>query len=288
MAFAQGNVTVTQSSAISDVVNGNRSTTNKQQSTATKPQTTTTQKPQTTTTQKPQNTTTKPQTTTQKPQTTTTQKPQNTTTKPQTTTTTQKPQTPVTQTPPPTPQKQNTTGNAETNTQGATTGETTVTVGEGTETEQTEGQSTGGGGGGGTATKPHTYTRQPARPQTNAAATTKMSQEDEILARTKERPVDYSSKSKKIMKGGYKIKGYRLQIFNGGNKGIDKKKAQEAAEKVKKQYPNLPVYVHFYAPRWMTLCGNYRTHKEAEAAQKQFIIAGFKKASIVRQEVIIE
>lgn len=139
-----------------------------------------------------------------------------------------------------------------------------------------------------TTSKPHTYSNQPAKKQAAPAVAPGLIEEERIAAHTRERQVDYSTKGKKIMKGAHKIKGYRLQIYNGGNKGVDKKKAQEAAEKVKKQYPNMPVYVHFYSPRWMTMCGNYRTHKEAEEAQKKLINAGFKKASIVRQEVIVD
>ena len=77
-------------------------------------------------------------------------------------------------------------------------------------------------------------------------------------------------------------------LNESANAGVDKKKAQEWAAKLKKQYPNMPVYVHFLSPRWMTMCGNYRTHKEAEPVKTRLIQAGFKYASIVRQQIVIE
>lgn len=134
--------------------------------------------------------------------------------------------------------------------------------------------------------KPHVYTKQPAKPQQKIDPT--LTDEEKLAAHIQERSVDYSSKGKKVMSGVHKVKGWRIQIYNGGNKGVDKKKAQEWAAKLKKQYPNMPVYVHFLSPRWMTMCGNYRTHKEAEPVKTRLIQAGFKYASIVRQQIVIE
>lgn len=245
MAFAQGAVTVTQSSAISDVVNNGGSKTTTKQTTA-------------------------------KQQNTTTAKPQNATPAKTTSTTA----TPKQQTPPQQPTSQKTTatngnGNAESGTASTTSGEST------TSEESTENKSTT------TTTKPHTYSKQPAKPQAKKIDPTK-TDEEKLAEHIMERSVDYSNKGKKVMTGAHKFKGWRIQIFNGGNKGVDKKKAHEWAEKLKKQYPNMPVYVHFLSPRWMTMCGNYRTHKEAEPIKTKLIQSGFKYASIVRQEIVIE
>ncbi len=248
VAFAQGSVTVTQSSAISDVVNNNGSNTRKQQ-TQTAPQ-----KQQTQTAPQKQQT----QATPQKQQTQATQQKQQTTTQ-------QKPQTQ------PQPSSSNNQGAATESSASSATGEASAT-GE-TTTSSTN------------VPKPHTYTKQPPKKPT---ATKSANGDDEMAEFVKERPVDYSMAGRKVMHGNHKIKGWRLQIFNGGNKGADKKKAYEMAAKLKKHLPNIPVYVHFYSPRWMTMCGNYRTHKEAEDAKKQLANYGFRSTSIVRQVIIVE
>ena len=62
---------------------------------------------------------------------------------------------------------------------------------------------------------------------------------------------------KKVMKG-YKINGYRVQVFAGGNSRNDRLKAERAGENIKSAMPGIPVYVHFYSPRWICRIGNYR------------------------------
>lgn len=249
MTFAQGSVTVTQSSAISDVVNNNGSNTRKQQTQATP------QKQQTQTAPQKQQT----QAAQQKQQAQTAQQKQQTTTQ-------QKPQTQQTQ-----PASGSNQGSATESSATAATGEA------GAEGESTTTRTN--------VPKPHTYTKQPPK---KPAATKGANGDDELAEFVRERPVDYSMAGPKVMHGNHKIKGWRLQIFNGGNKGADKKKAYEMAAKLKKHLPNIPVYVHFYSPRWMTICGNYRTHKEAEDAKKQLANYGFRSTSIVRQVIIVE
>ena len=224
-SFAQGSVTVTQSSAISDLVN------NKQ----TKPQTPAQPKPQTPAQPKPQ--------TPAQP----------------------KPQTPATA--PAQPQTQQPAA--------APTGQIPT---EGTETSATAEQ---------TAPRPvvHQYSgQQPRRVPTGS--------EEEIAAMVKNRGGDYSVgdgiSGKKVMRGAHKIKGWRIQVYNGGNKRVDREKAEELGQKVKKHYPGMPVYVHFYSPRWMTMCGNFVTHKEAEPYKTKLLNLGFKNVSIVRQQIVVE
>lgn len=217
VSFAQGSVTVTQSSAISDLVNNK----------ASKP----------------------------KPQTPVAPA------KPQTPAAPAKPQTqapPVQQAP-------------------------AVTSGESAETESSEGVAL--------ETEPvhvvHQYSGQPKKKVVPTGT------DDEIAEMVKIRETMDFSKSdgidgKKVMRGAHQIKGWRLQVYNGGNKRVDREKAEELGKKVKKHFPGMPVYVHFYSPRWMTKCGNFKTHKDAEPYKKKLIELGFKNVSIVRQQIIVE
>ncbi len=233
-SFAQGSVTVTQSSAISDLVNNKQS---KPQTTQPKPQTPAQQKPQAPAQPKPQ-----------------TQAPVQ-----------PKPQTPATT--PAQPQAQ----------QPVTAAPTGTISGEGGEaTEATQ-----------SAPRPvvHQYSgQQPRRVPTGS--------DEEIAAMVKHRGGDYTmsdgTTGKKVMRGAHKIKGWRIQVYNGGNKRIDREKAEELGQKVKKHYPGMPVYVHFYSPRWMTMCGNFVTHKDAEPYKTRLLNLGFKNVSIVRQQIVVE
>ena len=54
---------------------------------------------------------------------------------------------------------------------------------------------------------------------------------------------------KKVMRRSYKVTGYRVQIFAGGNSRNDRLKAEQTGNNIKMKFPDQPVYVHFYSPR---------------------------------------
>ena len=62
----------------------------------------------------------------------------------------------------------------------------------------------------------------------------------------------------------YKAKGFRIQIFTGGNSRADKDNAAQAGRKVKAVFPELSVYTHFVSPRWVCRVGDFRSREDAE------------------------
>lgn len=92
---------------------------------------------------------------------------------------------------------------------------------------------------------------------------------------------------KKMMRRSYKVNGYRVQVFAGGNSRNDKIKAQEAGNKVKAAFPEQPVYVHFYSPRWICRIGNFRTYQEANAVLAKVQKLGYKHACIVSGKITV-
>ena len=90
---------------------------------------------------------------------------------------------------------------------------------------------------------------------------------------------------KKMPRRSYKVNGYRVQVFAGGNSRDDKIKAQNAGNAVKKAFPSQPIYVHFYSPRWICRMGNYRTYQEANAILTQVRKMGYKQACIVSGKI---
>lgn len=77
--------------------------------------------------------------------------------------------------------------------------------------------------------------------------------------------------------------GFRIQVYSGGNTREARQEAERAGHKVKAAMPELPVYVHFYTPRWGCRVGNFRTYKEAQRVQKKIKKLGFKQAIILRK-----
>ncbi|MCD8305209.1 MAG: SPOR domain-containing protein [Prevotella sp.] len=87
---------------------------------------------------------------------------------------------------------------------------------------------------------------------------------------------------KKVIVNAQKVQGYRVQVFSGGNSRNDKNQAESIGEQIKRLFPDQPVYVHFYSPRWICRMGNYRTYDEAQAMLARVREAGFKQASLVK------
>ena len=94
--------------------------------------------------------------------------------------------------------------------------------------------------------------------------------------------------SKKVMRNSYKVTGFRVQAFAGGNTREDKRKAEEARDKIKRAYPSEPVYVHFYSPRWICRVGNYRTQEEADRMLKNIRNLGYRQAVVVKGKITVQ
>ena len=92
---------------------------------------------------------------------------------------------------------------------------------------------------------------------------------------------------KKVMKG-YKVNGYRVQVFAGGNSRNDRLKAERTGENIKSTFPGVPVYVHFYSPRWICRMGNYRTYEEAHEVLQRVKQLGYDSAIIVKGKITVQ
>ena len=91
---------------------------------------------------------------------------------------------------------------------------------------------------------------------------------------------------KKVLKG-YKVNGYRVQVFAGGNSRNDRIKAEKIGSEIKSFFPSVPVYVHFYSPRWICRMGNYRTYEEAHEVLTRVKNLGYQSAIIVKGKITV-
>ena len=92
---------------------------------------------------------------------------------------------------------------------------------------------------------------------------------------------------KKIMKG-YKVNGYRVQVFAGGNSRNDRIKTEKIGSEIKALFPDVPVYVHFYSPRWVCRMGNYRTYEEAHEMLTRVKNNGYESATIIKGKITVQ
>ena len=100
-----------------------------------------------------------------------------------------------------------------------------------------------------------------------------------------EMPIDTR---RKVMRGGIKVDGYRVQAFAGGNQRKDRQKAERVGNTIKASYPEEPIYVHFYSPRWICRVGNYRTYEEAHQMLLNIRKLGISGASIVKGKITVQ
>lgn len=93
---------------------------------------------------------------------------------------------------------------------------------------------------------------------------------------------------KKVMRKSYKVTGYRVQAYAGGNSRADRQRAEQIGNSIKVKYPDQPVYVHFYSPRWICRVGNYRSYEEAQNMLRQVRAMGYRAATIVKGKITVQ
>ena len=93
---------------------------------------------------------------------------------------------------------------------------------------------------------------------------------------------------KKVMRGSYKVTGYRVQAYAGGNSRNDRQKAEQIGNAIKLKYPEQPVYVHFYSPRWICRVGNFRNLAEANQMLQKIRAMGYRQACLVKGQITVQ
>lgn len=85
-----------------------------------------------------------------------------------------------------------------------------------------------------------------------------------------------------------RMSGYRVQAYAGNNTRKAKTEAYHVADKIKAQFPDLPIYTTFIPPRWLCRVGDFRTIEEADATMRKLRGTGeFKEVSIVKDQINI-
>lgn len=93
---------------------------------------------------------------------------------------------------------------------------------------------------------------------------------------------------KKVIVGGTKVTGYRVQVFSGGNSREDKIKAQRIGAEVKALFPEQPVYVHFLTPHWVCRIGNFRNNDDANELLHELRQKGYGEACLIKGKITVQ
>ncbi len=112
--------------------------------------------------------------------------------------------------------------------------------------------------------------------------------ESKIAKNEAEMEIPMVDMRRKVMLRSRKVPGYRVQAFAGSNTRDDKQKAQQVGNAIKMKYPEQPVYVHFYSPRWICRVGNFRNYQEAQQFLKHVRAMGYSAATIVKGQITVQ
>ncbi|MBQ0141376.1 MAG: SPOR domain-containing protein [Prevotellaceae bacterium] len=85
-----------------------------------------------------------------------------------------------------------------------------------------------------------------------------------------------------------RARGYRIQVYFGGNKRADQSKAQQVGTKIQSRYPELRSYTSFESPHWRCRVGDFPTREAAAPYVRKLRSTGLcADATIVRSEIYI-
>lgn len=134
-----------------------------------------------------------------------------------------------------------------------------------------------------TSSTSHTSTSSPSSSTSHTSTTSHTSSTSPTTTSAIPDTIDTS---KKIMRG-MKVTGYRVQVFAGGNSRADRQKAERIRDDIKAHFSTVPVYAHFYSPRWICRVGNYRTYEEAHQMLVTLRNIGYTQATIVKGKITV-
>ena len=143
-----------------------------------------------------------------------------------------------------------------------------------------------------TEDKGETAEKKPAERQRNEQASNTRKEDAAAERKASTRNSDEAASSavdtsKKVMRNARKVVGYRVQAYSGGNSRADRQRAESIGNAIKMRFPDLPIYVHFYSPRWICRVGNFRTYQEANDVLKEIKDMGYRQACIVKGKITI-
>ncbi len=134
----------------------------------------------------------------------------------------------------------------------------------------------------------NTKTSEPQRKLTPDSVKKPEHREDSNENEKEENETPAVDMRKKVMRSSYKVTGYRVQAYAGGNSRNDRLKAEQIGNSIKMKYPDQPIYVHFYSPRWICRIGNFRSLAEAQKMLAKVRAMGYKQACLVKGKITVQ
>lgn len=85
-----------------------------------------------------------------------------------------------------------------------------------------------------------------------------------------------------------KTMGYRVQVYTGFADRASRNAAIQMQKEICRRFPQMPVYVHFIAPRWTCRVGNFTRREEALRCARLLCAARISsEAAVVASPILI-
>ena len=85
-----------------------------------------------------------------------------------------------------------------------------------------------------------------------------------------------------------KAMGYRVQVYTGFADRASRNAAIQMQKEISRRFPQMPVYVHFIAPRWTCRVGNFTRREEALRCARLLRAARLSsEAAVVASPILI-
>lgn len=84
-----------------------------------------------------------------------------------------------------------------------------------------------------------------------------------------------------------KVRGYRVQVYFGGNQRADQEKAQRIGNKVENMFPELRAYTTFESLHWRCRMGDFTNYEDASAYMHKIKAKGIAGAMVVKSEIYV-
>lgn len=138
---------------------------------------------------------------------------------------------------------------------------------------------------------PTPQTQQTTSPTTSSAISTNkpITSKEEIEMETKrEAESTEATYFPQMVRQRYKARGFRIQIYTGGNTRNHRAQAQKIAQKSRQAAPELSTYIQFLSPHWVCRVGDFRQREDAERYAKKLRSAGVSRETrIIGSEVLL-
>ena len=96
---------------------------------------------------------------------------------------------------------------------------------------------------------------------------------------------DYANRASQH-RGTNKVRGFRVQVFFGGNSRADQTKAQQLGARIQSRYPELHAYTSFENPHWRCRVGDFTNREDAAHYVSRLRASGLAPdAMVVKSEV---